>query len=155
MHQLNAMTPSSSNSQSQAQRLQWLQLQQQFLFNQNQLSGNMPVPAGPLNVQNFQQVLNQQLAHFQKQHQQLLMQQAKIGNGGGMSSSQHHQINLKLKQTQQSMQQINNQLAVIAQLSSSASSTGVHSCRRPLLPRRLSWALSSVLLRCHHNRALE
>ncbi len=122
---LHPLTPStvSSSTQSQAQRLQLLQIQQQYLFQQIQLSGSVPMPSLPLNLQNFQQVLTQHLAHFQKQYQQLV-QQAKLassmGGSGGMSSAQHHQINLKLKQTQQGIQQINNQLSLIAQLSSSS-----------------------------------
>ena len=127
LHQLNAMTPSSaSSSQSQTQRLQWLQLQQQYLLNPIQMSGNVPVPSLPLNLQNFQQVLNQQLTQFQKQQQNLIHQakHASSLGGGGLSSAQHHQLNLKLKQAQQAIQQLNHQLSHISQLSSSSPSSG-------------------------------
>ena len=129
LHPLNATTPSGSSGGTpsglapQAQKLQLLQLQQQYLL--NQLSSSVPMPSQPLSLQNFQQVLTTQLIHFQKQHQQLLQQAKMLGGGGGgaggMSSTQHNQINLKLKQTQQSIQQIDGQLALIAQLTASAS----------------------------------
>ena len=115
--------PVSSKSGSQNQQLKLLQMQQQYLL--NQIPGSN-TPNLPLNIQNYQQVLNQRLNKLQ-QTKQYLNQQLKVlgasGPRGGGDATTAHQINLKLQQNQQHISQINQQLHVLAQLSAQSDSS--------------------------------
>ncbi len=113
--------PPMSGQQSQALQNQLIVQQMQLMQMQRYLLGGGGGGVGGIfpgmpNLQNYQQLLTQQLGQFQLYKQQL--QQFKLSAQASQSASHQQMVSMRLSFINQSIAQINQQLVLLSQISS-------------------------------------